>query len=56
MVSSGGRFINAGFKPPKNTDDVFKNFNDNIEAAFLGKKTPTAALNDAVKFWNANAK
>ncbi len=56
MVSSGGRFINPGFKPPKNTDDVYKNFNDNIEAAFLGKKTATQALNDAVKFWNANAK
>ena len=56
MVSSGGRFINQGFKPPKNTDAVYKNFNDNIEAAFLGKKTPQQALNDAVAFWNANAK
>ena len=56
MVSSGGRLINQGFKPPKNTDNVYKNFNDNIEAAFLGKKTPQQALNDAVAFWNANAK
>jgi len=56
MVSSGGKLINPGFKPPKNTDDVYKNFNDNIEAAFLGKKSPQQALNDAVAFWNANAK
>ena len=56
MVSSSGRLINPGFKPPKNTDDVYKNFNDNIEAAFLGRKSPQQALNDAVTFWNANAK
>jgi putative chitobiose transport system substrate-binding protein len=55
-VSGSGRFINPGFKPPKNTDDVFKNFNDNIEAAFLGKKSAKQALDDAVAFWNANAK
>jgi putative chitobiose transport system substrate-binding protein len=55
-VSGSGRFINPGFKPPKNTDDVFKNFNDNIEAAFLGKKSAKQALDDAVTFWNANAK
>lgn len=56
MVSGSGRFINPGFKPPKNTDDIFKNFNDNIEAAFLGRKSAKQALDDAVAFWNANAK
>ncbi|PZA06285.1 MULTISPECIES: sugar ABC transporter substrate-binding protein [unclassified Meiothermus] len=56
MNSSSGRLINPGFKPPKNTDDVYKNFNDNIEAAFLGKKSAKQALDDAVAFWNANAK
>jgi putative chitobiose transport system substrate-binding protein len=35
---------------------VYKNFNDNIEAAFLGKKSAQKALNDAVAFWNTNAK
>jgi putative chitobiose transport system substrate-binding protein len=56
LVSGGGRFINPGWKAPKNTDDVYKNFNDNIEAAFLGKKSAQQALNDAVAYWNANAK
>jgi putative chitobiose transport system substrate-binding protein len=56
LVSGAGRFITPGWKSPKNTDDVYKNFNDNIEAAFLGKKSAQAALNDAVTFWNANAK
>jgi putative chitobiose transport system substrate-binding protein len=56
MVSSSGRLIDPGFRPPKNTDVIFKNFNDNIEAAFLGKKTAKQALDDAVAFWNANAK
>ena len=56
MNSSSGRLINPGFKPPKNTDDIYKNFNDNIEAAFLGRKTAKQALDDAVTFWNANAK
>ncbi|MCS7068376.1 MAG: sugar ABC transporter substrate-binding protein [Meiothermus sp.] len=56
MNSASGRLINPGFKPPKNTDDIYKNFNDNIEAAFLGRKTPKQALDDAVAFWNANAR
>jgi putative chitobiose transport system substrate-binding protein len=56
LVSGAGRFITPGWKSPKNTDDIYKNFNDNIEAAFLGKKSAQAALNDAVAFWNANAK
>lgn len=56
MNSASGRLINPGFKPPKNTDDVYKNFNDNIEAAFLGRKSAKQALDDAVAFWNANAK
>lgn len=55
-VSGAGGLIKAGFTPPKNTEAVYKNFNDNIEAAFLGQKTPQQALNDAVTFWNANAK
>ncbi len=55
-VAGAGRLINPGFKPPKNTQAVYKNFNDNIEAAFLGKKTAQQALDDAVTFWNANAK
>jgi putative chitobiose transport system substrate-binding protein len=56
LVSGTGRFINPGWKSPKNTDDVYKNFNDNIEAAFLGRKSAQNALNDAVKFWNDKAK
>jgi putative chitobiose transport system substrate-binding protein len=56
LVSTTGRFITPGWSPPKNTDNVYKNFNDNIEAAFLGAKTARQALNDAVAFWNANAK
>ncbi len=56
LVSGTGRFINPGWKAPKNTDDVYKNFNDNIEAAFLGRKSAQNALNDAVKFWNDKAK
>jgi putative chitobiose transport system substrate-binding protein len=56
LVSTTGRFITPGWNPPKNTDSVYKNFNDNIEAAFLGAKTARQALNDAVAFWNTNAK
>ena len=56
MVAGTGRFINPGWKAPKNTDEVYKNFNDNIEAAFLGKKTAQQALNDAAAFWNNTAK
>ena len=56
LVGASGRYINPGFKAPGNSDDLYKNFNDNIEAALLGKKTPQAALNDAVAYWNANMK
>jgi putative chitobiose transport system substrate-binding protein len=56
LVSGTGRFITPGWNPPKNTDNVYKNFNDNIEAAFLGAKSARQALNDAVAFWNNNAK
>lgn len=56
LVGASGRFINPGFKAPGNSDDLYKNFSDNIEAALLGKKTPKAALDDSVKFWNANMK
>jgi len=55
-VAGTGKLINPGFAAPKNTDAVYKNFNDNIEAAFLGKKTAQQALTDAVTFWNDNAK
>ncbi|PYE55396.1 ABC transporter substrate-binding protein [Deinococcus yavapaiensis] len=55
-VAGTGGLINPGFASPKNTDVVYKNFNDNIQAAFLGRKTAQQALNDAVTFWNANAK
>lgn len=55
-VAGAGNLIKAGFTPPKSTEAVYKNFNDNIEAAFLGKKTPKQALDDAVAFWNDNAK
>jgi putative chitobiose transport system substrate-binding protein len=54
MVGTKGSLINPSFTPPKNTDDIFKNFNDNIEAAFLGAKTPQEALDEAVEFWNSN--
>jgi putative chitobiose transport system substrate-binding protein len=54
MVGTKGSLINPSFTPPKNTDDIFKNFNDNIEAAFLGAKTAQEALDDAVAFWNSN--
>ncbi len=56
LVAGAGRFITPGWKSPKNTDDIYKNFNDNIEAAFLGKKKSQEALDDAVEFWNKNAK
>jgi putative chitobiose transport system substrate-binding protein len=54
MVGTKGSLINPSFTPPKNTDDIFKNFNDNIEAAFLGAKTAQEALDNAVEFWNSN--
>ncbi len=57
MVATTGGFINPGWTPPaKNSDAILKNFNDNIEAAFLGKKTPLQALQDAAAYWNANNK
>ena len=56
LVGASGRYINPGFKAPGNSDDLYKNLNDNIEAALLGKKTPQAALNDSVAYWNANMK
>ena len=55
-VAGTGKLINPGFAAPKNTDAVYKNFNDNIEAAFLSKKSAQQALSDAVTFWNENAK
>ncbi|GGK41183.1 sugar ABC transporter substrate-binding protein [Deinococcus malanensis] len=56
LVGASGRFINPGYKAPGNSDDLYKNFNDNIEAAMMGKKAPQKALNDAVAYWNANMK
>ena len=56
LVGASGRYINPGYKAPGNSDDLYKNFNDNIEAALLGKKTPQQALTDAVTYWNANMK
>jgi putative chitobiose transport system substrate-binding protein len=55
LVGSSGRFINPGNKAPGNSDDIYKNFNDNIEAALLGKKSAQVALTDAVTYWNANS-
>lgn len=54
MVGASGRFIDPGFNPPKNSSVLYKNLVDNLEAAFLGKKTPKQALDDAAAFWNAN--
>ncbi|AZI43125.1 sugar ABC transporter substrate-binding protein [Deinococcus psychrotolerans] len=56
LVGASGQYINPGFKAPGNSDDLYKNFSDNIEAALLGKKTPKAALDDSVTYWNANMK
>lgn len=56
LVGSSGRLINPGYKAPTNSDDLYKNLNDNIEAALLGRKTAQAALNDSVAYWNANMK
>ncbi len=56
MIGAQGRFINPGYRAPGNSDDLYKNFNDNIEAAMLGKKTAQQALDDSVAFWNANMK
>ena len=59
-VSRLGRYIHPGTNPnnavPDNLEKMVKNFNDNIEAAFLGAKTPQLALADAADFWNTNAK
>jgi putative chitobiose transport system substrate-binding protein len=55
LVGASGRYINPGFKAPGNSDDIYKNFSDNIEAALLGKKTAQVALSDAVTYWNANS-
>ena len=56
LVGASGRYINPGYKAPGNSDDLYKNFNDNIEAALLGKKTAQQALTDSVTYWNANMK
>ncbi|GGB56255.1 ABC transporter substrate-binding protein [Deinococcus soli (ex Cha et al. 2016)] len=56
LVGASGRLINPGYRAPGNSDDLYKNFNDNIEAALLGKKTAQQALADAATYWNANLK
>jgi len=56
LVGSQGRFINPGNRAPTNSDDLYKNFSDNIEAAMLGKKSAQQALDDAATYWNANLK
>jgi hypothetical protein len=30
-----------------------KAFRDNVDAAFLDRKTPKQALDDAIRYWNA---
>jgi putative chitobiose transport system substrate-binding protein len=37
-----------------NTAELNKAFKDNVEAAIFGRKTAKQALDDIVKFWNAN--
>jgi putative chitobiose transport system substrate-binding protein len=54
MIVTQGRFINLGYTAPANSADVIKHLNDDVEAALLGKMSAQDALNDAVKFWNAN--
>lgn len=56
LVGASGRYINPGYRAPSNSDDLYKNLNDNIESALLGQKSAQAALNDSVAFWNANMK
>ncbi len=56
LVGASGRYINPGYRAPGNSDDLYKNFNDNIEAALLGTKSAQQALTDAANYWNANMK
>lgn len=56
LVGASGRLINPGFKVPGNSDDLYKNFSDNIESALVGKKTAKQALDESVAYWNANMK
>ncbi|WP_027481927.1 ABC transporter substrate-binding protein [Deinococcus pimensis] len=56
LVGASGASIKYAIPNVGKTDDLFKNFNDNIEAAFLGRKTAQQALNDSVEFWNKNMK
>lgn len=56
MIVTQGRFINPGYTPPANSADIVKHLNDDVEAALLGKMSAQDALNDAVKYWNANLK
>ncbi|WP_425144813.1 ABC transporter substrate-binding protein [Deinococcus sp.] len=52
LIAVNGPKLRSAIPPLKNATDLFKAFDDNIEAAFLGKKTAQAALNDAADAWN----
>ncbi|GGR25562.1 ABC transporter substrate-binding protein [Deinococcus ruber] len=52
MIAANGPSLKTAIPPLKNATDLFKAFDDNIEAAFLGRKTAQAALNDAADAWN----
>ncbi len=54
MVGTKGRLISPGYTPPANSSDIIKHLNDDVAAALLGKMSAQQALQDAVKFWNAN--
>lgn len=52
MIGADGASLKTAIPPLKNATDMFKAFDDNIEAAFLGKKTAQQALSDAADAWN----
>ncbi|WP_216326677.1 ABC transporter substrate-binding protein [Deinococcus aestuarii] len=53
MIGANGANLKTAIPPLKNPTDMFKAFDDNIEAAFLGRKSAQQALNDAATAWNA---
>ncbi|MEF2278500.1 sugar ABC transporter substrate-binding protein [Deinococcus sp. YIM 134068] len=52
MIAANGANLKTAVPPLKNPTDMFKAFDDNIEAAFLGRKTAQQALADAATAWN----
>ena len=52
LIAVNGPKLRSAIPPLKNATDLFKSFDDNIEAAFLGRKTAQQALNDAADAWN----